>query len=251
MNPEVDTPDLTIPVLELVDRAVAEADPPTAWRACNDLDSTLMGEVSEWVEDYTEFNSVYDLINEKMKARINAEVEASQEGTASRAEAGSVRSGGDADRSDVPDTGTEVEDGTIADPGQRTGVDTRRVRDDLPQKDGERMMPELTWRALNPPDPDDFLLEDQDGRIYAHAEQMDDDEWWACCYVIEAWEDPNFGSKKDAFRYCEEMTRLWLFLRGRVKTLIDLCDDNRDPEHARRFDIRLEELPALPREKKE
>ena len=184
MNPNQDDyPDLPVRVLDLVDRAVAGAQPWTAWQAANNLASALMGEVSEWVDDYTEHTSVYDLINSKMN----------------------------------------------------------------PQES----IPELTWRPLNPPDPDDFLLEDQDGRIYAHAEQMDDDEWWACCYVIEAWEDPNFGSKKDAFRYCEEMARLWLFLRGRVKTLVDLAVDNRDPEHARRFDIRLEELPALPREKKE
>ena len=74
----------------------------------------------------------------------------------------------------------------------------------------------LRWRALNPPDPDDFVLEDQDGRVYAHMEQMDDDHWWAEAYVLTATEPPNFtgdGAYARAREYCEGMAAAYLSIR--------------------------------------
>ena len=113
----------------------------------------------------------------------------------------------------------------------------------------------LTWRPLNPDaggGPDDYLLEDQHRRIYAHAEEVDNDTWWACVYPMEAWEDPHFtgGDAKDkAFRYCEEMVHLWHSIRGRVAELDKLTAPGRAEEYATRFDVRTTELP-MPKQQK-
>ena len=74
----------------------------------------------------------------------------------------------------------------------------------------------LTWKPLNPPDPDDFLLVDEDGYAYAHIEQMDEDHWWGTCYVMDEMEDPNFiGDRayEKAKQYCEGMTEAWFTIR--------------------------------------
>ena len=98
----------------------------------------------------------------------------------------------------------------------------------------------LRWHPLNPPNPDDYLLVDQNGRVYAHVEQIDDRCWWACCYVWEAWEDPTFDTKQDAMEYCEGVTRSWLKVYADIRRLIGLTSNKRPNEHARRFDIKTE-----------
>ena len=70
----------------------------------------------------------------------------------------------------------------------------------------------LSWLAQAS---DDFLLVDQHGRVYAQAEQMDEDHWWAACYALTAFEEANFvgpDAFADARRYCWTLTCAWLMI---------------------------------------
>lgn len=118
--------------------------------------------------------------------------------------------------------------------------------------EGRRL--QLRWKPLNPEQQggaDDFLLEDQHRRVYAHAEQMDEDTWWANVYVME---NPGGGvhftgpgAKDNAQEYCEELVHLWSGIRERVAGLVKMTADHAGVSPVR-FDARVTELP-MPKER--
>ena len=69
---------------------------------------------------------------------------------------------------------------------------------------------QLFWEPIAA---DDFLLKDQQGRVYARVERMTENRWWGSCNVMSETEPPHFFGS-DAFArakaYCLGMTRVWL-----------------------------------------